>query len=44
LRAKFKKLYSADNYEDPRLFHLVIDTTTTEVEETVQKAYEEFKE
>src|SRR4030042_4552350 len=42
IRAKFKKLYSSDNYEDPKLFHLVVDTTETMVEETIQKAYEEF--
>jgi len=35
LRAKFKKLYSSDSYEDPKYFHLVIDTTTTSIEETI---------
>jgi len=43
LRAKFKKLYSNDNYEDPKYFHLIIDTTDTGVDETIKKAYEEFK-
>jgi len=42
LRAKFKKLYSDDNYEDHRFFNLVIDTTRTEIQPTIQKAYEEF--
>lgn len=42
IQAKFKKLYSSDNYEDPKLFHLVIDTTKTMVEETIQKAYGKF--
>lgn len=44
LRAKFKKLYSNEDYEDPKLFHLVIDTTKTGVEETIQKAIESFNE
>ena len=43
LRAKFKKLYSGENYEDTKYFHLVIDTTQTGVNETIQKAYQEFK-
>ncbi|OGY24734.1 MAG: hypothetical protein A2126_02720, partial [Candidatus Woykebacteria bacterium GWB1_45_5] len=42
IRQKFKKLYSDDNYEDPKLFHLVINTTYTSSKETIQKAYEEF--
>src|SRR4030066_2275463 len=33
LRAKFKKLYSDDNYEDPKYFHLVIDSAANSVEE-----------
>src|SRR4030042_5958305 len=39
LRAKFKKLYSSDNYEDPKYFHLVIDTTTAAIEEQIKRAY-----
>ena len=39
LRAKFKKLYSDDNYENPKLFHLVIDTTKVGIDETIEKAY-----
>lgn len=43
LRAKFKKLYSEDDYENPKFFHLVIDTTKTGVEETIEKAYGEIE-
>ena len=43
LRDKFKKLYSDDNYEDPRFFHLIINTSKSDVEETFTKAYEVFK-
>lgn len=43
LRDKFKKLYSDDNYEDPGFFHLVIDTTRSNVDETFAKAYSAFK-
>jgi len=35
LRAKFKKLYSNDNYEDPKYFHLVLDSGNTSVEEEI---------
>jgi len=42
LRAKFKKLYSDNTYEDPKYFHLVIDTTYTGVEETIDKALSTF--
>ncbi len=38
LRKKFRKLYSNDNYEDPKIFHLVIDTTNLSIEQTIQKA------
>ena len=40
LKKKFKKLYSNDDYEDPKIFDLVIDTTTTGKNETLQIAYE----
>ena len=43
LRAKFKKLYSDDNYEDTKYFNLVIDTTHTGVEETINKSIEAFE-
>jgi predicted cytidylate kinase len=42
IRKKFKKLYSQDNYEDPKFFQLVIDTGKTSIEDTIKKAYEEF--
>lgn len=42
LRAKFKKLYSNDNYEDPKYFHLVIDTTTTKAKEAISTALAKF--
>lgn len=35
LYAKFKKLYSEENYEDPSFFDLVIDTTKVSAEETL---------
>ena len=38
LRRKFKKLYSSDDYEDPKYFNLIIDTTTTDIEETISTA------
>ena len=38
IRAKFKKLYSREDYEDPKLFNLVIDTTTTDANETLATA------
>lgn len=43
LQVKFKKLYSDDNYEDPKYFNLVIDTTHTGVEETINKSIEAFE-
>jgi len=42
LREKFKKLYSNDNYENPSLYHLIIDTTHNSIKETLQEAYREF--
>jgi predicted cytidylate kinase len=42
LRAKFKKLYSSDNYEDPQLFNLVIDTTKTGIDETIEQTFKAF--
>jgi len=38
LFAKFKKLYSQENYEDPKLYNLVLDTTNSTIEETLQEA------
>lgn len=42
LRLKFKKLYSDENYEDPKIFNVVIDTGKSSIEETFQKALEEI--
>lgn len=39
---KFKKIYSSDNYEEPKYFHLVIDTTHIGVEETINKSLRAF--
>ncbi len=43
LKDKFKKLYSDDNYEDPKFFNLVLDTTNSTPEETLEKALETLK-
>jgi len=43
LRDKFRKLYSKDDYEDPKLFHLVIDTTKTTSKETIDFVYKKFQ-
>ena len=43
LYAKFKKLYSDDNYEGPKYFNLVIDTTNSTPEETLQTALKSFR-
>ncbi|MEX0621687.1 MAG: AAA family ATPase [Candidatus Woykebacteria bacterium] len=42
LRDKFKKLYSSDNYENPKYFHLVMDTRNTSEQEALEKAYRKF--
>ena len=39
LQEKFKKLYSNDNYVDPKYFHLVIDTTTSGIQEAISVSY-----
>lgn len=38
LRAKFKKLYGDDNYEYPKYFHLVLDTTSVGTNQTLSAA------
>ena len=43
LKEKFEKLYSSDNYEDPKIFDLVINTTNTGQTETLERAYEVLK-
>ncbi len=40
LYEKFKKLYSEENYEDPAIYDLVIDTTNSTPEETLSRALE----
>jgi cytidylate kinase len=44
LRDKFHKLYSPDDYEDPKWFDLVIDTTTNNSGKTVEIALEKLKD
>jgi CMP/dCMP kinase len=43
LKEKFKKLYSEEDYENPKIFDLVVDTTHTNVEETLEKSYAALK-
>ncbi|OGY24345.1 MAG: hypothetical protein A2172_00580 [Candidatus Woykebacteria bacterium RBG_13_40_15] len=40
LRAKFKKLYSNDNYENPKFFNLVLDTGKNNIPQTIELALE----
>lgn len=42
LDKKFRKLYADENYLNPKLFDLVIDTTGTEIEEVVEKIVSSF--
>lgn len=37
LKDKFAQLYSPDDYEDPKFYNLVIDTTHSSPEETLQQ-------
>lgn len=39
---KFRKLYADENFLDPKFFDLVIDTTSTEQEEVVDKISNRF--
>lgn len=41
--AKFRKLYDDENFLDPKLFDLVIDTTNISIEDTNKKILREFK-
>ena len=41
---KFKKLYGDNNYEDPKYFHLVIDTTVTGEEDSLSQALRAFND
>ena len=40
--AKFRKLYTDENYLDPKFFDLVIDTTNTTIEETTNRITNRF--
>ena len=40
--AKFRKLYSDENFLDPKFFDLAIDNTNLEAEETIEKITERF--
>lgn len=42
LDAKFRKLYAAENYLDPKFFDLVIDTTNITPEEVVDQITKKF--
>lgn len=42
LREKFKKLYSNDDYENPKLYNVVINTSEKSIEVTIQETYEAF--
>ncbi|OGY31804.1 MAG: hypothetical protein A3A57_02840 [Candidatus Woykebacteria bacterium RIFCSPLOWO2_01_FULL_41_12] len=42
LKKKFRKLYSNDDYEDPKFFDIVIDTGSSSAEETLEKVYQAF--
>lgn len=42
--AKFRKLYAAENFLDPKFFDLVIDTTNTTPEEVVSRISQKFRE
>lgn len=43
LDAKFKKLYSNEDYLDPKFFDLIIDSTHTSQEEVLKQIVEKFK-
>ena len=44
LREKFYQLYSPDDYEDPKYFHLIIDTTVTGEEDSLSQALRAFND
>lgn len=44
LRSRFRELYSEDNYEDPKYFHLVIDTGKNSVQGTLDTALKNFRQ
>lgn len=44
LREKFNKLYSSDDYEDRKYFHLIIDTTVTGEEDSLSQTLRAFND
>ena len=44
IHTKFKKLYSSENYENPDLFHLVLDTTSATPQDTLKQVLRHLKE
>lgn len=44
LREKFHQLYSPDDYENPKYFHLIIDTTVTGKEDSLSRALRAFND
>ncbi len=42
--AKFKKLYSTENHENPKFFNLVIDTSNISAESTLESVLENLAE
>jgi cytidylate kinase len=43
LKDKFRQLYSTDDYQDPKFFHLVIDTSKKDVSGTLETALNNFR-
>lgn len=43
LKDKFRALYSNEDYQDPKYYHLVIDTSKTSVSETLEIALKNFR-
>lgn len=43
LKEKFHKLYSSDDYENPKYFHLVIDTTATGIPTALEISLKKFR-
>jgi predicted cytidylate kinase len=43
LAEKFKKFYGVENYLDPQYFDLVVNTTTLNPQEVLEKVLEKFK-
>jgi cytidylate kinase len=41
---KFRKLYTDENFLDPKFFDLIIDTTNTSIEEVMIRIIQKFKE